>query len=92
MFNAGFLWRRYPNPSELSGQYPAGGCSSYPSPFPFGMDDGVDSTTPSWQSPMEVMSSTQQLPDSVLMATFGNSGQSDRRRCGAAYRCRCDRC
>lgn len=69
-------YQPYPNPSELSSQYPPGGCSSYPSPFPFSMDDGVDSTTPSWQPPMEVMSSTQQLPDSVLMATFGNSDPS----------------
>ncbi|XP_037068077.1 probable nuclear hormone receptor HR3 isoform X2 [Pollicipes pollicipes] len=69
-------YQPYPNPSDLPGQYPAGGCSSYPSPFPFSMDDGVDSTTPSWQPPMEVMSSTQQLPDSVLMATFGNSDPS----------------
>ncbi|XP_043201615.1 probable nuclear hormone receptor HR3 isoform X2 [Amphibalanus amphitrite] len=69
-------YQPYPNPSELGGQYPTGGCSSYSTPFPFSMDDGVDSTTPSWQPPMEVMSSTQQLPDSVLMATFGNSDRS----------------
>ncbi|XP_043201618.1 probable nuclear hormone receptor HR3 isoform X5 [Amphibalanus amphitrite] len=69
-------YQPYPNPSELGGQYPTGGCSSYSTPFPFSMDDGVDSTTPSWQPPMEVMSSTQQLPDSVLMATFGNSDPS----------------
>jgi len=71
-------YQPYPSPSELAGQYPGGSCSSYnPSPFPFSMDDGVDSTTPSWQPPIEtVMSSTQQLPDSVLMASFGNSDPS----------------
>ncbi|XP_043201336.1 probable nuclear hormone receptor HR3 isoform X4 [Amphibalanus amphitrite] len=58
---------------DLSGQYQASG---YQSPFPFSVDDGVDSTTPSWQPPMEALPGTQQLPGSDLMTSFGNSDPS----------------
>ncbi|XP_043201332.1 probable nuclear hormone receptor HR3 isoform X2 [Amphibalanus amphitrite] len=58
---------------DLSGQYQASG---YQSPFPFSVDDGVDSTTPSWQPPMEALPGTQQLPGSDLMTSFGNSGRA----------------
>ncbi|XP_037092929.1 probable nuclear hormone receptor HR3 isoform X2 [Pollicipes pollicipes] len=66
-------YQPYTGPSELSGQYQPSG---YPSPFPFSMDDGVDSTTPSWQSPIEAMSSSQQLPGAGLIGAFAGSDPS----------------
>lgn len=62
--------------SELPGQYQPSG---YPSPFPFSMDDGVDSTTPSWQTPMESLPSNQPLPGSNLnMTPFANNSEESR--------------
>jgi len=70
-------YQGYASPgSDVAGAYQPSG---FPSPFPFCMDDGVDSTTPSWQpSGLESISNSQQqlhLSDAGLLVAVNGSGR-----------------
>lgn len=71
-------YQGYASPgSDVAGAYQPSG---FPSPFPFCMDDGVDSTTPSWQpSGLESISNSQQqlhLSDAGLLVAVNGSDPS----------------